>query len=572
MADWLAARVRASSAATALVDPESNERLTYADLDERATRRANALETLGIGAGDHVASAVEVGVPGIALVHAAARLGAVLVPLSARLTGSELETRVERADCDLLVHGEGARAAASAVESVPVVPIDECEPCERERGESSESSDASESRSNRVDWTVQTGRADRADRNGTWGKGGLDEPLVIPFTSGTTGRPKGVVLTAGNVLASAGASAARLGVLPEDRWLLALSLGSMGGLAPVYRSVLYGTALVCQRGFDPQGVLRALSTHECTGVSLVPTMLGRVLDALEAETKGGERNGSGGHDDRKEEREREGEHEREGGHERGRKREGTATTRSEGSTDRFPAGVRCVLLGGAPASRHLIERCRAHGVPVHPTYGMTETASQVATARPAEAFSHLGTVGQPLMGVDVYAVEDGESLDPGTRGELVVSGPVVTPGYYGNTGETTAAVSEHGFHTGDLGYVDDDGLVWVTGRLDDRIVTGGQTVDPEEVRGVLRDHPAVRDAAVVGLSDPEWGERIGALVVASEDDVEGLRAELEAHCRGSLAGYKLPRTMAFADALPRTESGTVDRGAVADDLRAAAED
>jgi O-succinylbenzoic acid--CoA ligase len=228
-----------------------------------------------------------------------------------------------------------------------------------------------------------------------------------------------------------------------------------------------------------------------------------------------------------------------------------------------PAHLRFVLLGGAPASSELLARCEDRGVPVHPTYGTTETASQVATATPRQAFAHEGTVGQPLLFTQVSVVrEDGTSCAPEETGELVVDGPTVSPGYLDE--EATAdAFGDDGLHTGDVGYRDDDGRLWVVGRADDVLVTGGENVHSGAVAETIRGHPDVDDAAVVGLSDPEWGQRVAALVVSdalSPDDVR-------AYCRGRLAGFECPKTVGFAESLPRTPSGTVDREAVADRLR-----
>ena len=247
---------------------------------------------------------------------------------------------------------------------------------------------------------------------------------------------------------------------------------------------------------------RALADHGVTGVSLVPTMLSRLLDA-----------GWEPHD-----------------------------------------ALRFVLLGGGPASEGLVERCRERGVPVCPTYGMTETASQIATARPETAFEHRGTVGQPLVFTDVTVVADGEPCDPGERGEIVVDGPTVTPGYLNGDGDS---FGDFGFQTGDLGYRDADGRLWVEGRVDDRIVTGGENVAASTVVDAIRAVRGVEDAAVVGLPDEEWGQRVAALVVgdATPDAVRS-------HCADALAAYEVPKTVRIADALPRTPSGTVDREAV----------
>jgi len=187
---------------------------------------------------------------------------------------------------------------------------------------------------------------------------------------------------------------------------------------------------------------------------------------------------------------------------------------------------------------------------------MTETASQIATALPATAREHAGTVGQPLVNTELTVVADGEPAAPGERGELVVSGPTVTPGYLDDVA-TADAFGPRGFHTGDRGYRDADGRLWVVGRVDDRIVTGGENVAASEVAAVVRDHPAVEDCAVVGLPDSTWGERVAAAVVGNVT-----ADEVRDHCRDRLASYEVPKTVRIVDDLPRTASGTVDRDAL----------
>jgi O-succinylbenzoic acid--CoA ligase len=228
-----------------------------------------------------------------------------------------------------------------------------------------------------------------------------------------------------------------------------------------------------------------------------------------------------------------------------------------------PEHLDTVLLGGAPASESLLERAIEQGVPVSPTYGTTETASQIATARPEQVAAHRGTVGQPLVNTTVRILEgDGDGLAaPGETGELVVSGPTVTPGYLDEQ-RTNEAFGEYGLYTGDLGYRDEDGRLWVVGRVDDRIVSGGENVDPETVASAIREHPGAADATVVGLPDEEWGEVVAALVVG-DIDADAVRA----HCRERLADFEVPKHIVVTDTLPRTPSGTVDREAVRDRLR-----
>lgn len=486
MRDWLAQRARATPAVTALVDAGSGDALTYADLDDRVEELAGRLSSFGVGVDDHLGVVARTRPTFVELAHAAMRLGALLVPLNARLTASEIADRGDRADVTAVVCGaETETRTVDAFDDVATVdapvagatPLDSLAP----------------STFDVPSWSY-------------------DSPQLLLSTSGTTGDPKVVTLTTGNLISSAAASSWRLGVLPTDRWYCTLPMYHMGGLAPVFRSVLYGTAVVIASpgSFDPDRALAEMRTHDATAVSLVPTTFSRLLDAGE-----------------------------------------------------LPDSLRFVLLGGAPASNELVERALDSDIPVCPTYGMTETASQIATARADEVAEAVGTVGNPLLFTDVTIVdESGKPVGGETVGELVVSGPTVTPGYYGDPKATEDAFSVHGFRTGDAGYRDSSGRLWILNRLDDRIVTGGENVDPGEVAATLRDHRSVADAFVLGLSDPEFGQRVAAVVAGDASPTA-----LESHARERLAGFKIPRTWAVVDALPRTASGTVDRGRARELLR-----
>jgi len=491
MRDWLAIRAEATPEATALAAAgDVAAAASYADLDRRVEVLAGRLAARGVGVDDALAVASPTGVGFVELVHATQRLGATLVPLDPRLTAAEFATRLERVQPRAVVCTSGSEATVLETADAPVVTLDDPSAgAERLADVDPEPFDLPE-------WTV-------------------DDPLVVMFTSGTTGDPKGVVLTLANVLASATASAFRLGLLPDDCWHVTLPMHHMGGLAPVYRSVAYGTALSVQRGFDPGETLSALRAADATCLSVVPTMLERLLAA-----------------------------------------------------GRMP-DLRFVLVGGAPCPPDLVERAHDRDVPVAPTYGMTETASQIATALPETAGDHPGTVGQPLVTTDLTVVDEaGDPVGSGERGEVVVDGPTVTPGYLDDS-VTEAAVSEHGLHTGDLGYRDADGRLWITGRVDDAFVSGGETVHPEAVATRLRDHPAVHDAAVVGLPDREWGRRVAAALVP-DGDVDPER--VVADCAADLADYERPRTVLAVASLPRTASGTVDRDALRERLEACGED
>ncbi len=495
MHDWLAHRARSTPDREALVNASSGNAWTYATLDETVEEMAGRLAALGVAEGDHLAAAMETGVEEVCLIHAAMRLGAVLVPLPPEFTPPELAERFDRADvdavvCDADTESQVRGAVEGAEPWLPVFTIDEAE------------------------WNDATPLSDAepgAFTPSTWER---ENTQLLLFTSGTTGEAKAVQLTTGNLLSSATASAFRLGIDPTDRWLVPLSLHHMGGIAPVLRSTLYGTTVIVRESFDPGGTVDDLREYDATCISLVPTMLRRMLE----------------------------------------------------SRGTLPDSLRFVLVGGAPCPEELIGRCRDYSVPICPTYGMTETASQVATARHEEAYDHPDTVGRPLLWTDVTVVDSaGSPVEPGESGELVVRGPTVTPGYYDDPAATGEAIGAHGLHTGDVGYRDENGRLYVLNRLDDRILTGGENVDPGEVVEAVRTHAAVDDAAVVGLDDPEWGEEVAALLVPAGEGVD--IDDLEAHLRERLAGFKLPRTIGIAEELPRTVSGTVERDAVRERLR-----
>mgnify|MGYP000389194625 CR=1 FL=1 len=484
--DLLTHRGQTTPDRTALIDADTGREWTARELDADVDELAAGLESIGVSLGTRVGLLLPTRPAFVRLVHAIARLGGVLVPLNVEKPTDALAAQAERADVDVLICGAETAKTARELGIETTVSVD---PIERVASEEDLEVDPLPSAD--PDGFVPISRDP-------------DALAVILFTSGTTGEPKGVRLTRRNLLASAEASAYRLGVAPDDRWLCCLPMYHMGGLAPIVRTALYGTTLVVQREFDADETAAVLERFEVSGVSLVPTMLQRLLDS------------------------------------------GWVPSTTPDT----------VLLGGAPAEEALIERAVDADVPVYPTYGTTETASQISTATPAQAAANPGTVGQPLVNTTVRMLVDGEPAEPGEVGELVVSGPTVTPGYL-EEDRTTEAFDEAGLHTGDLGYRDADGRLWIEGRRDDRIVSGGENVDPERVAATVREHPAVEDAAVVGLDDPEWGERVGALVVGAADP-----ETVEAHCRDRLAAFEVPKTIAVADELPRTASGTVDRDAV----------
>jgi O-succinylbenzoic acid--CoA ligase len=334
---------------------------------------------------------------------------------------------------------------------------------------------------------------------------------AILWTSGSAGRPRGVALPFVALEANARASAERLGLLPADAWLASLSPAHVGGLALVTRALLLGARLVAVGSLDAGGVSALIDGRGApqgvavTHVSLVPTQLLRLME----------------------------------------ERDGAAP----------PPTFRCALVGGSAAPAGLVTRALTAGWPLALTYGLTEATSQVATAPPEMTRRKPGTVGRALEGVELRVADDGE---------ICVRGATLASGYVASDDPLVAGDGWH--HTGDLGRLDADGDLWVTGRRIDRIVSGGVTVDAAEVEEALRSHPGVRDAAVVGLPDPEWGERVGAWVEPIDGDASMLATVLDDFLRERLSAAKRPRVYHVAAGLPRSVNGKLDRARVREAL------
>jgi o-succinylbenzoate---CoA ligase len=436
--DWLAQRSQSCPERTALVADGSE--VTYAELEAEATWVARRLIAHGVRRGSTVAMTMHPQREQVVMVHALMKVGAVLLPLGPRLSAEE-------------------RAAVVAAEE-PAVDLD----------------DAGELTQTEADLPLL-------------GEHDMEDIASHVMTSGSTGAPNPVGLTYGNFLWSAVASAFNIGVEPEDRWLCCLPLSHISGLGIVMRSVIYGTTAVVHDGFDVDRVAEALERDELTVVSLVTTMLTRLLEA--------------GAD---------------------------------------LSGPRAVLVGGGPVPEDPLEEALGRGATVVQTYGLTETCSQVTTLAPADARRKLGSAGRPLLTTHLR-IQDGE---------ILVQGPTVAPG---------RADADGWLHTGDLGRIDEEGFLYVEDRMDDMILTGGENVVPAEVEKVLLRHPEVADAAVVGRDDPEWQQAVTAIVVL-RDGSEVSPDELRRHCAESLAGFKVPKRVELAAALPRTPSGKLMRRAL----------
>ncbi len=490
MPDWLLRRAMVSPNRLALT--YGDRRWSYAELNAEVDRTARRLATLGIGEGSLVATLLRNSEHVPFIVHSISRLGATLVPLNIRLRKDEIAWQL--ADCGtrlLIVDDQTAPLAIDGFRQddneVRLVSVD--------------------SGRDGITWLKEIEESSVELRE--W----IEPEAIhsIVYTSGTTGRPKGAMLTYANHWWSAIGSALNLGTQPDDRWLVCMPLFHVGGMAILLRSVIYGITAVIHPAFDPVAVNRAIDEEGVTIVSVVATMLQRMLAA---------------HGERP-----------------------------------YTSTFRCALLGGGPAPRPLLEECALLGIPVVQTYGLTETGSQVATLAPEDALVRLGSAGKALYPNELR-IGDGD-IPAGEPGEIQVRGPVVTAGYAGRAEETQRTLQDGWLHTGDLGYLDADGYLFVLDRRTDLIVTGGENVYPAEVEAVLLAHPAVVEAGVTGIPDEEWGQTVVATVHLADGTAVD-EADLLAFCGERLASYKVPRTVRFSTALPRNAAGKLLRRTLRD--------
>ena len=469
MPDWLWHRAAVLGSHPAVITPDDT--ISYAELEKRVTRLASALAAGGISPGDRVALLAHNSLEFAVAAHAIPRAGAIFLPLNVRLKPEEMAWQLRRAGARVVLSHAPTREAAREASSLAGLPAPLPLPLTRD--------------------------VPPADLRTSHDPAGVHS---IMYTSGTTGSPRAATLTFENFWASAAGSAYNLGVDAGDRWLACMPLFHVGGLSILLRSAIYGTTAVIHPGFDEHAVNRALRDDGITIVSVVATMLQRMLDADDGD---------------------------------------------------FPATVRTVLVGGGPVPEALLRRALERGLPVVQTYGLTEAASQVATLSPGDALTKLGSAGKPLVTTELRI-----DARPGEPGEILVRGATLSPGYFGDPEATAQAIRDGWLHTGDIGRLDDDGYLYVLDRRDDLIVTGGENVYPAEVEAVLVSFPGVSQAAVVGLPDDQWGRVVVAALVASEPVDTDL---IEAYLRERLAGFKVPRAFHLFSELPLTASGKVQR-------------
>ena len=456
--------------------------LTYRDVDERSSRLAQALLAAGVRSGTRVAyldrSAPEV----IELLFAAAKVGAVLVPVNWRLAVRELQAVLDDAQAPLLIAGETFADVAVRVPELIVV------------GDGYE------------DWLAAHEPRDPGRR------GEAGDVIVQMYTSGTTGVPKGVLTTHANLAVTAQTSR-RWAFDERSVSLTPLPMFHIGGIGWAYCGLWHGATTILVRDFEPAAVLDVLERRSVTNAVLVPTML-------------------------------------------------QLLTAQPGTAERDYSALRSIAYGAAPITTPVLKASlRTFGCGLIGLYGLTESTGGVVALEPEdhEREDLLRSAGRPYPWVELRIADpvSGGPLGPGAVGEVWLRGPNVMAGYFNRPAETAAALTADGWlRTGDGGYLDEEGYLFLTDRIKDMIVSGGENVYPVEVEEALAQHPDVAEAAVIGVPHPHWGETVMALIVP-RPGARPAPEELIAFARERLAGYKLPRSVEMVAELPRTPSGKV---------------
>ena len=483
------------------------KRYTFSQLNERVDRLANALLKLGMGKGDRLAMLQVNCNQFVEAYFAAAKLGAIYVPLNFRAKGSELAYMLNTAEASTLLVGERyvdlVNSLSSDLTSVRhFISI--------------------ESRHDGMLYYEDVIASSAADEIVT--EIDDDDTTILMYTAGTTGLPKGVMLPHNSFAVYVLENVTPADPELEEKNILTVPLYHVAGIQAMMAAIYGGRTLVMERQFDAKEWLELAESEKANRAMMVPTMLKQLMDHPEF-----------------------GEHDL--------------------------SSLKVITYGAAPMPLEVIKRALAvfPGVSFINAFGQTETASTITTLGPEDhiisgteeerekKLRRLSSIGRPMSDVEMKIFdEEGNELPVGEVGEIVARGPRVMAGYWKDQEKTEKTIDKEGWvHTGDMGYMDEDGYFFLAGRATDMIIRGGENISPEEVEGVILSHPKIEDVAVIGIPDEDWGEVPKAFCVVKEGCKDCTPEEIMEYCRSNLASYKRPRMVEFIDELPRNPMGKV---------------
>jgi fatty-acyl-CoA synthase len=485
--DWIAHHAGRRPAALAIHDLHTARKFSYAELDARTDRLTAALAAPGIARGDRVALLAPNCAEYFELQFACGRLGAIMLPLNWRLTVPELEYILGDSKPKLLIHDRSFAEQASKL-SKNRLEIDH---------------DSPDSAYERALANAPAASAPVALSH--------DDTAMVMYTSGTTGHPKGAIITHGMVFWNCVNLGIPALITPETVQLVVLPLFHTGGLNCYANPVLHaGGTILIMRTFDPGLALDYLSdpTLGITHFFAVPAPYQFMMQHP--------------------------------------KFQGADLSR-----------LRIAGVGGAPCALSILETWTARGVPLVQGWGMTETSPAGTMLDAADAIRKLGSAGKALMHTAIRIVDDeGNDVTPGGIGELLIKGSNITPGYWNKPEATKNSFTGDWLHTGDAARLDEEGFVYIVDRWKDMYISGGENVYPAEVENVLFQLPQVADAAIIGVPSERWGE-VGMAIVVRKPDQALEEGDIIRHCLARLAKFKVPQSVAFVDVLPRNATGKV---------------
>ncbi len=493
-ADLLTRRAALTPDRAALVDVYTGITYTYGELNARANRLANWLRGLGVEKGDRISILAHNCIHYVDLLYGLAKIGAVLAPLNWRLTARELAYIV--GDCTPKVLICGSEFADLLAEIRCELDLPMIVSIEEARIDGALSYEAGVA-------AASDAEPERPPLTG-------EDICCILYTSGTTGRPKGAMIPHRQVLWNCINTVVSWGLGADDVSPVMTPMFHAGGLFIFLTPLFYvGGKIVLARSFNSEDSLALIQRERCTVVLGVPTLFQMWLNS-------------------------------------------PSFAMADFSHVRF------FVSGGAPCPLSLIEAWRAaKGGYLRQGYGLTEVGVNCFTMTNEESERKMGSVGKPIFHSQMRIVdEDGRDMRRGETGELVIRGPHVCAGYWGNPAATRLALRDGWFHTGDMARQDADGFFYIAGRYKDMIISGGENIYAAEVETVFLEHPAVREAALIGLPDAKWGE-VGLMVVVPHSEQVATAEELIDFCRHRLARYKAPKRVIFADSLPYSPYGKV---------------
>lgn len=451
--------------------------ITFEEMNKRANRVAAYLQQQGLVAGDKVAVLCKNNEHVVATFFGAAKLGIVTVMLNYRLQLAELTYILSHSDAKLLVHDEVFGEVAAQLDVARI----------------------------RADELVAAGKEAEEPSYVTHDA----QPILMMYTSGTTGKPKGALLSHTNLQAASIGLSHTIDWWEQDRFLMVAPFFHIGGFAPLVTNVHVGATMILMEDFHPVEAWKMIAAHQITTMMTVPAMLAFMLKTY-------------------------------------------PMVQSDISS------VRNISCGASVVPAPLILGFRQLGIPIQQVYGVTEFTGGVSFWKESQNKEKFTSMGKPVMQCSIRIVDlhTKEPVAAGTIGEIVLSGPQVFVGYYKNDESYQQTVQNGELYTGDVGYIDADGFLYVVDRLKDMIISGGENIYSAELEAALAEHPAVAEVAVIGVPHEQWGEVPRAYVVLKEGQIV-TEADIITFCKEKLASYKCVKEVAFLDQLPRNAVGKI---------------